>query len=118
MSASRLIKALLAAGMQHVEVAAFVSPKAVPAMAGAAEVVAGLADERGRFSVLIPNMRGYELAMEAGARAVAMVLYGTDGMAQANVRMSRAAGRYRHRGHHRAGPRRRHAGHGHHLGGF
>ena len=39
----RLVRALLAAGMKHVEVAAFVSPKAVPAMAGAADVVAGLA---------------------------------------------------------------------------
>lgn len=85
----RLVKALLAAGMQDIEVAAFVSPKAVPAMAGAAEVVAGMAGEQGRFSVLIPNMRGYELAVEAGARSVAMVLYGTDSMAQANVRMSR-----------------------------
>jgi hydroxymethylglutaryl-CoA lyase len=84
----RLVKALLAAGMKHVEVAAFVSPKAVPAMAGAAEVVAGLADEDAEFSVLIPNMKGYELALEAGARAVAMVLYGTDRMAEANVRMT------------------------------
>jgi hydroxymethylglutaryl-CoA lyase len=84
-----LVRALLAAGMEHVEVAAFVSPKAVPAMAGAADVVAGLADARdAKLSVLIPNMKGYELATAAGARAVAMVLYATDEMAQANVRMS------------------------------
>lgn len=87
----RLVRALLEAGMDHVEVAAFVSPKAVPAMAGAAEVVAALADvEDAHLSVLIPNMKGYELALEAGARAVAMVLYATDDMAQANVRMSMA----------------------------
>lgn len=85
----QLIKALLTAQMRHIEVAAFVSPKAVPAMAGAAEVVAGLAGEAAEFSVLIPNMRGYELAVEAGATAVGMVLYATDGMAQANVKMSR-----------------------------
>ncbi|MEJ2534313.1 MAG: hydroxymethylglutaryl-CoA lyase [Gammaproteobacteria bacterium] len=84
----RLVRALLAAGMTHIEVAAFVSPKAVPAMAGAAEVVAGLEDEDAEFSVLIPNMKGYELAVDAGARAVAMVLYGTDRMAEANVRMT------------------------------
>jgi hydroxymethylglutaryl-CoA lyase len=86
----QLIAALRKAAMQHIEVAAFVSPKAVPAMAGAAEVVAGLPDDGADYSVLIPNMRGYELAREAGARAVAMVLYASEGMAQANVRMSRA----------------------------
>lgn len=89
----RLVRALLAAGMDHVEVAAFVSPRAVPAMAGAADVVAALADVAqdnpdAALSVLIPNMKGYELATEAGARAVGMVLYATDEMAEANVRMT------------------------------
>jgi len=87
----RLVRALLAAGMKHVEVGAFVSPKAVPAMAGADEVLQGLADERdATLTVLIPNIRGYELAMEAGARSVCMVVYGSEGMAQANARMSMA----------------------------
>ncbi len=87
----QLVRALLAAGMKYVEVAAFVSPKAVPAMAGAAEVVAGLADvQDAHLSVLIPNMKGYELATAAGAKAVAMVLYATDEMAQANVKMTMA----------------------------
>lgn len=87
----RLVRALLAAGMDHVEVAAFVSPKAVPAMAGAGEVVGALADVKdAALSVLIPNMKGYELATEAGAKAVGMVLYATDEMANANVRMTMA----------------------------
>lgn len=86
-----LVRALLAAGMKHIEVAAFVSPKAVPAMAGAADVVTGLADVKdASLSVLIPNMKGYELATAAGARSVAMVLYATDEMAQANVKMTMA----------------------------
>ena len=84
----RLIDALTAAGVERVEIGAFVSPKAVPAMAGADRIVAGVAGKAGDFSVLIPNMKGYELAVAAGARAVGMVLYGSDGMAQANVRMS------------------------------
>ena len=85
-----LVRALLAAGMDHVEVGAFVSPKAVPAMAGADEVLAGLSDENNSvLTVLIPNFRGYELAAAAGARSVCMVLYGSDAMAQANARMSR-----------------------------
>ena len=86
----QLVKALLAAGMGHVEVGAFVSPKAVPAMAGTDEVLSGLANiSDAVLTVLIPNLRGYELATAAGAKSVCMVLYGSDGMAQANVRMSR-----------------------------
>jgi hydroxymethylglutaryl-CoA lyase len=86
----QLVKALLAAGLIHVEVGAFVSPKAIPAMAGADQVLAGLADiNEAVFTVLIPNLRGYELARAAGAKKVCMVLYGSDAMAQANARMSR-----------------------------
>ena len=86
-----LVRALLDAGMTCVEVGAFVSPKAVPAMAGAGEILAGLADTDGAtLTVLIPNLKGYELATAAGATSVCMVLYGSEGMASANVRMSRA----------------------------
>ena len=85
-----LIRALLKAGVNHIEVGSFVSPKAVPAMVGTDAVLADLEDRRANFSVLVPNMRGYELARDAGARCVAMVLYATDGMAKANVNMSRA----------------------------
>jgi hydroxymethylglutaryl-CoA lyase len=85
-----IIDALLDAGVEHVEVGSFVSPKAVPAMVGTDAVLSGLSGKQGEFSVLVPNMKGYELALAAGAKCVAMVLYGTDGMAQANVNMSRA----------------------------
>ncbi len=86
----QLVKALLAAGVSHVEVGAFVSPRAVPAMAGSDEVLAGLAGPSDAvFTVLIPNLKGYELALAAGARKVCMVLYGSEAMAQANVKMSR-----------------------------
>ena len=87
----RLVEALLAAGVDHVEAGAFVSPKAVPAMAGTDEVLTGLGDSgNATLTVLIPNLKGYELATAAGARSVCMVLYGSEGMAQANARMSRA----------------------------
>jgi len=89
----QLIRALLVAGLNHVEVGAFVSPRAVPAMAGAEQVLTGLSEvadvDDPVFTVLIPNVRGYEMATAAGAKSVCMVLYGSDGMAQANVRMSR-----------------------------
>ena len=87
-----LVRALLAAGLRHVEVGAFVSPRAVPAMVGADEILAGLNDvdpDETVLTVLIPNDRGYELARAAGARSVCMVLYGSEGMARANVGMSR-----------------------------
>lgn len=85
----RLVRALAEAGLTHIEAGAFVSPKAVPAMAGTGEVLAGLADLQGlTLTVLVPNTRGYELAREAGAGSVCLVLYASEGMAQANVRMS------------------------------
>jgi len=85
----QLIEALRTASVEHIEVGAFVSPKAVPAMAGSDEVFAQLQDKSGQYSVLIPNKRGYELAVQAGAKTVAMVLYGSEGMAEKNVRMTR-----------------------------
>jgi hydroxymethylglutaryl-CoA lyase len=85
-----LIQALLKSGMDHIEVGSFVSPKAVPAMIATDRVLAALDGQPGNFSVLVPNMKGYELARAAGASCVVMVLYGSDGMARANVNMSRA----------------------------
>ena len=88
----RLVEMLLDAGLKHVEVGAFVSPRAVPAMAGAEKVLDGLRGHADTvLTVQIPNLRGYELAREAGAQSVCMVLYASDAMAQANARMSRAA---------------------------
>lgn len=87
----RLVRSLLAAGLRHIEVGAFVSPRAVPAMAGAEEVLSSLLPTPGAtLTVLIPNLRGYELALAAGAGSVCLVLYGSEGMARANVRMCRA----------------------------
>lgn len=86
----QLIRKIRAAGVRHIEVGSFVSPKAVPAMAGADQVVAGLApDPDACYTVLIPNMKGYELATAAGARSVSLVLYGADGMARKNVNMGK-----------------------------
>jgi hydroxymethylglutaryl-CoA lyase len=86
----QLIGAIRASGLDHIEVGSFVSPKAVPAMAGADTVVAGLQSlGSGHYSALIPNLRGYELARDAGVKTVVMVLYGSDGMARKNVNMGR-----------------------------
>ena len=61
----RLVEALVAAGVRAIEAGAFVSPKAVPAMAGAADVMAALRERVGdavRFTVLVPNAIGAERA--------------------------------------------------------
>jgi len=85
----QLIRALVEANVDHIEVGSFVSPKAVPAMVGTDAVLQSLVGESENFSVLIPNQRGYELATKVGAKTVAMVLYASDGMAVKNVGMAK-----------------------------
>ncbi|MEM8500999.1 MAG: hydroxymethylglutaryl-CoA lyase [Pseudomonadota bacterium] len=85
----RLINALVNANIANIEVGAFVSPKVVPAMKGCEEILDTLSNVNANLSVLIPNVRGYELAKQAGANTVAMVLYSSEGMARKNVGMSR-----------------------------
>ncbi|MDH5172753.1 MAG: hydroxymethylglutaryl-CoA lyase [Gammaproteobacteria bacterium] len=85
----QLIRAIADAGVSSIEVGSFVSPRAVPAMAGTDALVAALPQGGTvHYTALIPNMRGYELARAAGARSVTMVLYASEGMAQKNVNMS------------------------------
>lgn len=85
----RLLDSLIHAGVRDFEVTSFVSPKAVPQMADAAEVCAGLPprDELS-YSVLVPNRKGLERAAEAGCRTVNLVLSATDTMNQRNIRMT------------------------------
>ena len=82
-----LINRLVQAGVPAVEVASFVSPAAVPRMAGAAEVVAQLDLSRAAFSALVPNRKGYELARAAGVRSIALVLSATEQMNRNNINM-------------------------------
>ena len=85
----RLIEALFAAGLKHIEAGSFVSPKAVPQMAGTGDLMGALQVPAGaELSVLVPNMQGYELAREAGAGTVALVACATETMNQKNIGMS------------------------------
>lgn len=84
-----LIQTLVSAGIRYVEAGSFVSPKAVPQMAGTDELFTGLGDqEQVRYAALVPNMKGYELAVKAGVRVVNVVLSVTETMNQKNIRMS------------------------------
>ena len=82
-----LINKLVEAGVPAVEAVSFVSPRAVPKMTGAAEVVAKLDLSRAAFSALVPNRKGYELARAAGVRSVALVLSATEQMNRNNINM-------------------------------
>lgn len=84
----RLHRALRGAGLAAFEVTSFVSPRAVPQMADAAEVMAGVADAGGRQAALVINEKGYDRAIAAGARAIALVVVVTESLGQKNSRMS------------------------------
>ena len=88
-----LIRRLAEAGLRDIEATAFVSPKWVPQMADQAEVMAGLpaiaAAHPGRhFPVLTPNMKGFEAAVAAGAREVAVFGAASEGFSQRNINCS------------------------------
>lgn len=76
------------AGIRSVEATSFVSPRAVPQMADAADVVRATQAFAGlRVSVLVPNLKGLERAIAAGAREIAVVLSATDTMNRKNINM-------------------------------
>ena len=84
----RLIHALYAAGLPSVEATSFVSPKAVPRMADADVLLPQVRPPDGaRLSVLVPNLRGLERAVSAGAKEIAVVLSATDTMNRRNIGM-------------------------------
>ena len=84
---ARLITLLSRTGIHKIEAVSFVSPKAVPAMAGAAEVWALV--ERGpgvEYSALVPNRRGAEAAVQAGGfSSLQAFLAASDGYNVKNV---------------------------------
>ena len=81
-----LIRRLAAAGMRWIEVASFASPKWVPQMADAEEVLRVALTIPGiRPIVLVLNDRGYDRAVSAGARYIRLVVASTDTMNQKNA---------------------------------
>ena len=87
-----LVRLLAAAGVRSVEATSFVSPKAVPQMADAAELLPRIqaALTALRVSVLVPNLKGLERAHAAGAREIAVVLSATETMNRKNINMGLA----------------------------
>lgn len=84
-----LVHRLQDAGLTEIEVTSFVSPKWVPQMADNAEVMAGLRRKPGvRYSVLTPNMKGFEAA--AASRPDEIVVFGaaSEAFSQRNINCS------------------------------
>jgi len=83
-----LLGALAQTGVPELAIGSFVSPKAVPQMAGTDEIAANLPPAQLAYSALVPNMKGYELAVMAGIRSHAIALAATEEMNQNNIRKS------------------------------
>jgi hydroxymethylglutaryl-CoA lyase len=84
-----LIDRLSDAGLPAIEAAAFVSPKWVPQMADAAEVMAKIRRKPGvSYPVLVPNMKGFEAAAAAGADEIAVFGAASEAFSQKNINSS------------------------------
>ncbi|MCG8690333.1 MAG: hydroxymethylglutaryl-CoA lyase, partial [Minwuiales bacterium] len=84
-----LIDRLADAGIKRIESTSFVSPKWVPQMADNKDVLAGVrARPDVTYSVLTPNMKGYEAAKAAGAKEVAVFAAASEGFSQKNTNCS------------------------------
>jgi hydroxymethylglutaryl-CoA lyase len=85
------IEALIGAGLNPIEVGAFVSPKAIPQMVGSADVLRGVNGHAGtEFHVLVPNEKGYEASQAAGAKVIAVFAAASEGFSRSNINCTMA----------------------------
>ncbi|MDQ3870502.1 MAG: hydroxymethylglutaryl-CoA lyase [Chloroflexota bacterium] len=83
------IRRLVDAGLREIEATSFVSPRAVPQLADADELLRGLpAADRIRYPVLVPNERGLARAEAAGATAIAVFTAASDTFTRRNIGMT------------------------------
>src|SRR5208282_737327 len=83
------IEKLIAAGLTSIEAGSFVSPKWVPQMADTAEVLRALAVRAGMsLPVLVPNEKGLDAAIAAGAREVAIFAAASETFSRKNINCS------------------------------
>ena len=84
-----LVHRLQDAGLKEIEVTSFVSPKWVPQMADAAEVMAGMHRKPGvRYSVLTPNMKGFEAAVLSRPDEIVVFAAASEAFSQRNINCS------------------------------
>ena len=84
-----LINQLSKAGFPNIEAASFVSPKWIPQMSGSNEVMASITRRPGTiYSVLTPNMKGYEAAFAAKADEIVIFSAASEAFTQKNINCS------------------------------
>lgn len=87
----RLVEALAASGLSNIEIASFVSPKWIPQMADAPELVAAFKAPPGvSVSALVPNDKGYEAALATGIKEIALFMSATESHNKKNINKSTA----------------------------
>ncbi|XP_062004772.1 hydroxymethylglutaryl-CoA lyase, mitochondrial-like [Rosa rugosa] len=85
----RLIQMLVSSGLTVVEATSFVSPKWVPQLADAKDVMEAIRNVGGaRFPVLTPNLKGFEAAVAAGAKEVAIFASASESFSKSNINCS------------------------------
>jgi hydroxymethylglutaryl-CoA lyase len=85
----RFIALLAEAGLREIEATSFVSPKAVPQLADADDLMARLERRPGvRYPVLVPNQRGMSRALQAGADAICLFTAASEPFVERNIGMS------------------------------
>ena len=85
----KLVDLLSRCGYKKIEVTSFVSPKWVPQMADASEVMAGITRKRGTaYTALTPNIKGYQAAKAAKADEIAVFASASEGFSQKNINCS------------------------------
>ncbi len=85
-----LVNALSDCGFARIEVTSFTSPKAIPALADAADVMRRIRRQPGViYTALVPNIRGLERALEAGTDEMNLVMSCSETHNRANLRMTR-----------------------------
>lgn len=84
-----LIDRLSDAGLKSIEVGAFVSPQWVPQMSDTDKVFQGIQKKAGvSYPALVPNMQGFEAALVAGIREIAVFAAASEGFSQKNIHCS------------------------------
>lgn len=83
------INRLSATGLPVIEVGSFVSPKWVPQMADSDQVLTGINKKAGvNYPVLVPNLKGFEAALAAGAKEIAVFAAASETFSQKNINCS------------------------------
>lgn len=84
-----LIQRLASSGLPVIEATSFVSPKWVPQLADAKDVMEAIGNVQGvKFPVLTPNLKGFEAAVAAGAKEVAIFASASESFSKSNINCS------------------------------